>query len=300
MHIDPLFIILVFATFAALLLLHLRGTRRRFEMAEAASLAAAAREAEISRILGLAAEELRAPALALLGHAQAHDRSRGAVLAPGGPGALGGIVGDLLRIADDLQDHAASRTAIRTLREGQVRLGELVAEAIHVVCAMLGPGRRHWRVAPELGAIHLTADPRALRQVLIRVLANAVRFTASDDWIDVLAESREDGLALVVEDEGLGIFDPGRGEGRPREARSPDSRGLGLGLVLARALMEAHGGTLLVESAARVGTRVSLFFPAARLSGDDLPRLPARPVPAPDTPFLLTRNSGLGGIHCWP
>ncbi|MGC8469755.1 MAG: hypothetical protein ACP5NI_07620, partial [Acetobacteraceae bacterium] len=183
MMIGPSAILLIFVTFAALLLLHLRGVRRRTELAETLSRGAVAREAEISRILGLAAEELRAPALALLGHAQAHAQAQGAErdradFAAGSLGALGGIVGDLLRIADDLQDHAANRTAIRALREEVVGLGDLVAEAIHLVSAMLGPGRRNWRVAPEVAALHLNADPRALRQVLLRVFANAVRFTA--------------------------------------------------------------------------------------------------------------------------
>jgi signal transduction histidine kinase len=63
---------------------------------------------------------------------------------------------------------------------------------------------------------------------------------------------------LVVADEGAGIagLDPAWSESQA------DSRGVGLGLSLARALLVAHGGSLSVESTARVGTRVTLHFPA--------------------------------------
>jgi signal transduction histidine kinase len=71
-----------------------------------------------------------------------------------------------------------------------------------------------------------------------------------------------DGVALVVEDEGVGFAASGAGGG---VALAADSRGIGLRLALARSLMEAHGGRLEVEALAKVGSRISLIFPAARL-----------------------------------
>ena len=107
----------------------------------------------------------------------------------------------------------------------------------------------------------LDADRRALSQVLQRVLGNAARHSRAGDWIEVGLEAGPDGVALVVEDEGSGLCAPDR----PAPPGQPESRGLGLGLALARRLMEAHGGSLAMQTVARVGTRVVLRFPAERV-----------------------------------
>jgi len=104
--------------------------------------------------------------------------------------------------------------------------------------------------------------------VLTRVLTNAARFTRHQDWIDITVERQdgkrqEAGLVLVIADEGIGLP-----AAPPPGAAAPpgNSRGVGLGLTLARSLMHAHGGSLQVESHARVGTRVSLTWPADRIA----------------------------------
>jgi signal transduction histidine kinase len=69
----------------------------------------------------------------------------------------------------------------------------------------------------------------------------------------------EGGWTLTVEDEGAGLqLGATPGEGR-------DTRGLGVGLTLASTLMQAHGGALTVKSAASIGTRVGIAFPACRV-----------------------------------
>ena len=80
--------------------------------------------------------------------------------------------------------------------------------------------------------------------------------------IEPSAEQRgiERPLSNLFEDEGTGLANPEPGVPAPR-----DSRGIGLRLALARALMLAHGGHLEVEAAAQVGTRVRLCFPAAQV-----------------------------------
>ena len=99
------------------------------------------------------------------------------------------------------------------------------------------------------------------------MLGNAARLSRDQDWIDIRADIRagdaEDGLAIVIEDEGDGLppgIDLGIDLGAPAE--HPASRGVGLGLALARTLMQAHGGALTVQSTSQVGSRVVLTFPA--------------------------------------
>jgi cell cycle sensor histidine kinase DivJ len=125
-------------------------------------------------------------------------------------------------------------------------------------------------VAPELLELNLIADRRALSQILLRELGNAARFTRDEDWVDLALERHEDGVALVVADEGAGLAAMA-GSGSPEPEPAPgNSRGIGLGLSLARVLMEAHGGTLTIETAPRIGTRVTLSFPLERVSAQKL------------------------------
>jgi signal transduction histidine kinase len=251
-----------------------RRQRRALLAARAERDAARAGEAEAVRVLRLAAIELRGPATTLLGHA---DRLRAdgpgvsERLPPGAPvgvssgtpvgATVGAIARQVLDLADDLQHHALADAASRVLREEPIPLAALLRDAVAAVQASLDPGRRHWRLPPRIDAIEVIADRRALAQILARVLASAARFSRHDDWIDISLEIAEDRFALIVADEGDGRA-AAEGTGVPGHA---DSRGLGLGLALARVLMEAHDGALHVESAPSIGTRVTLDFPRARL-----------------------------------
>jgi signal transduction histidine kinase len=215
-------------------------------------------EAAAVRALRLAAIELRGPATTLLGHA---DRLCADATRAHAGATIGAIARQVLDLADDLQHHALADAASRVLRQEPVCLAGMLNDAIAVAQASLEPGRRHWRVPADIETVELIADRRALAQILARVLGNAARYSRHDDWIDVSLDQDGDRIALVVADEGNG-FASVDGPGAPGRA---DSRGLGLGLALARVLMEAHGGALLVEAVPSVGTRVTLAFPSARM-----------------------------------
>lgn len=116
------------------------------------------------------------------------------------------------------------------------------------------------------------ADPLRLKQVLLNVLTNAIKFTPNDGKIDVaigLDETTE-AIVISVQDTGIGI------EARdiPRvvepfiQIANPNvrtSEGTGLGLTLARAFIVMHGGSLDIESEPQVGTKVSVRLPVSRL-----------------------------------
>jgi signal transduction histidine kinase len=238
--------------------------RRRLRAASGERDAAVAAAAATQRLLRLATDDFRAPALALMSHA---DQLRRGCAEPGVHGsAIMAIVEQLLGVADALQDHALPGSRRPVIRKETLCVGEVLADAIAAVSGALAPGRRNWRVAPDLDGRQLLADRRALNQILQRVLTNAVRLSRHDDWIDISCIAGPSGLTLIVADEGHGLvgLDP------PWSVDQPDNRGLGLGLSLARALMAAHGGTLTVESTARVGARVTLHFPAERAVTPDL------------------------------
>ena len=228
--------------------------RRRCSRLRASLRAANAGRAEWHRLLRVTAGDLRGPALSLLGHAdQAPEGLRPSLV---------GVCRYLLDLAEALLEQTEEPDAKRVLREEDIQVAPLLDFVVAQVAAQLGPGRRVWRIGKELEQVALLADKRALHQVLLRVLTGAALATGEGDWIEISAQRGEAGWVLVVEDEGAGLAMPqGAGAGI-------ETRGVGVGLALARSLMAAHGGALALESAAKVGTRALLLFPAGRvLSG---------------------------------
>lgn len=240
---------------AALTLAHRRRALRERHALQAERDRARAAAAAAIRTLRLAAIELRGPATTLLGHA---DRLRAEGANSGA--TIRAIVGRVLDLADDLQHHALGDASGRVLHAEPAQLAPLLADAVAAVDASLGPSRRHWRLPADSETVELIVDRRAMAQILARVLGNAARFSRHDDWIDISFEVSKDRFSLIVADEGDGAAAEGAGV-----AGQADSRGLGLGLALARVLTEAHGGELAIEATPSVGTLVALRFPVERL-----------------------------------
>jgi signal transduction histidine kinase len=222
------------------------------------------------RQLRLAAHDLRGVGMSVHGHADhlaatSHDDAAGVAVA----------AADLLDLADDLQDLTLEAGAPRVLRDEEIVLGEVVEEVVARMAATILPGRRNFRVLPELSLVVLRADRRALGHALGRVLADAVRNTRHDDWIDIAAHRTGAELVLSIADEGRGTLTPGT------SVAKRDSRGIGLRLALVRSLIEAHGGHVNVEALTEVGSRISVVLPVSRLVALNPPlRSCAVPQPA--------------------
>lgn len=213
---------------------------------------------ERGRALALLAQEVQSASLSLLGRAQVLGGEQGR--------AFEAEARHLLSLSDQAAEAGGQREAAPSLKEERFPLAPLLREAVALTAQRLGPGQRLWRIEPALEAVTLRADRRALRAALLQVLTRAVRATGEGDAIDLKLERARDSLALVVEDEGLGLaaedLSPAAHDGGALR-----SRGLGMGLVLARALLRAHGGELVVEAAEGVGARAFLSLPAERWVG---------------------------------
>ena len=118
---------------------------------------------------------------------------------------------------------------------------------------------------PDLPPVH--ADKRRFRQVLVNLLSNAVKFTPSDGQVTIAAcWERATGMTITVQDTGIGIAEENLGRILEpfRQIEDPLSRkheGAGLGLPLARALIELHGCDMRIESKQSSGTTVALVLP---------------------------------------
>jgi signal transduction histidine kinase len=181
------------------------------------------------------------------------------------------------RIVTELLDLSRLEAGIApTLRLERVDLGAHVERQIELFAGAHPRHRFSWLPPRPRPTLHADAD--ALDRMLQNLLSNAVKYSPRGGRVTVRARAVETGqIALEVEDQGVGIAP----EALPRlferyvRIANPETatvRGLGLGLNLVRALVEAHGGRVEVESEPGRGSRFRLILPAG--SEADSPDFP--------------------------
>ena len=229
------------------------GQRNRARLAEQLKTSIATEKSAV-RQFRLASHGLRATGMALQGHAE-HLEGLGMPDTAG----IGNAAASVLDVADYMHEWAEHAETTHVLNEEVLALGPAVDEAVSIVTLAIRPGRRTWNVDPDVLAMRLNADRRALRHLLTRALSVAARASSRDDSIVIRLESAElegakKAVALIIEAQ------PG-----PAERTTPAVIGSGpdLRLTLARTLMAAHGGTLEVEQ--RGGVSVRMTFPFERV-----------------------------------
>jgi signal transduction histidine kinase len=169
---------------------------------------------------------------------------------------MGALVADMMLLA-------RSDEGRLDLRHEPTLLDELLEEIAEDVVALPGPPI-HVEVPARLT---LDVDPRYLARILRNLLENARRHSPPDRPVTLTAAARGRGIEIRVIDEGEGIA----AEHLPRlfdrfyrveMSRTRGQGGTGLGLAICRSLVEAHGGTIHVDSTVGAGTRVTLFLPS--------------------------------------
>lgn len=164
------------------------------------------------------------------------------------------------RLLDDLQTlSTAEAGALRLYRE-QVEPRQLVDTAVasfSLQATEMGV-RLESRVAE--GPTPIEVDPLRVGEVLTNLLSNALRHTPSGGTVRVTSGTTRDGIEIAVSDTGRGIAPEQLPHVFDRFSRSPDSPGAGLGLAIAKSLVEAHGGEIRAESGP-TGTTISFTLP---------------------------------------
>jgi signal transduction histidine kinase len=119
-----------------------------------------------------------------------------------------------------------------------------------------------WRIDPMLP---VECDPGLMRQVLTNLLSNALRYTPRGGEVKVGITSSNSGSAqeitIYVQDNGPGIESADLSHIFERFYKSSDSGGMGLGLSIAKYLVEAHGGKIWADSEPGKGTKISILLP---------------------------------------
>ena len=163
-------------------------------------------------------------------------------------------VGHMARLLDDLLDVSRITRGKLEVRKSRVELSAVLDAAIETARPLLDA--RHHTLTTDLAAdpIVLDADPLRLAQVIANLLTNAAKYTDPHGKLAIIARRREDRLVLSVADNGHGlrredlvrVFDMFVQVGSPLERTEG---GLGIGLALAKGLVELHGGTIEARSA---------------------------------------------------
>jgi signal transduction histidine kinase len=160
----------------------------------------------------------------------------------------------LSRLVEDLGTLAHAEAGALELRKEAVDLGDLVRD----VAAAL-PRPIAIEVPAELPAVE--ADPVRIRQVLLNLLANALRYTPAEGEVSVQVQAQPQRILIRVRDTGSGIAPEDLPHIFERFQKGSGSRGSGLGLAIARKLVLAHGGDIGIESAPGQGTEVTVSLP---------------------------------------
>jgi signal transduction histidine kinase len=171
----------------------------------------------------------------------------------------------LLAIIDDILDLASIDAGALELRLEDVDVSEAMKAAAEGVQDRLTESRIELRIIATDGVGAMRADGLRVRQVLFNLLSNAIGFSEAGQTVTLAAMRRGSEIVFKVSDRGRGI--PPDVMDRiftPFETFTDGSRhrGVGLGLSIVRALVELHGGRVLIDSAANEGTTVTCIFPS--------------------------------------
>jgi signal transduction histidine kinase len=215
--------------------------------------------------------ELRTPLNAVLGVSEALQEGLYGELLPRQRTALEQIERSgrhLLRLIDGLLDRSRLDARRGSLDPGLVAVPALCQASIGLVQELAHRKRQKVSLTIDERAATVWADELKLRQILVNLLGNAVKFTPEGGalGIDVDADAGEGTVTFMVWDAGIGIAAGDRGRLFERfvqleAGRTAAAQGTGLGLAVVRQLVELHGGTVTVESEPGHGSRFLVTLP---------------------------------------
>lgn len=223
-----------------------------------------------SEFLANMSHELRTPLNAIIGFAEVMESG---IFGPLGSEKYAEYARDihtsgdyLLSVINDILDMSRIEAGRVSITKQPIAVDEAIARAMRLVAEQARV--KNLSVSANVSPDDLTvpADERALQQILVNLLQNAVKFTSDGGCITVRTRLAGGAINIYVEDNGIGIPQQalqklGRAFEQVETEFSKSYKGSGLGLAIARSLAELHGGSLRIRSQEGVGTIVLVRLP---------------------------------------
>jgi signal transduction histidine kinase len=217
-------------------------------------------------VLGVVAHDLRNPlgviggTIDLLKEYELDPRQREKLLA-----AAARSVQQMKRLVNDLLDVTRFESGRLALTIGELSADTLLAEAMDSIHQAAIERGLSITIFPLTSDLYVAGDRGRLAQVFDNLLGNAVKFTPPEGHITMRAWADGPDVVFEVADTGPGVSAENRAHLFDRfwQARASDLRGIGLGLAISKAIVEAHGGRMWVESEVGAGSRFYFAIPSA-------------------------------------
>lgn len=223
-----------------------------------------------SQFLATMSHELRTPLNAIIGFSELLTNA--GIVPPNDPRReeyariINGSGQHLLEVVNAILDMSKIENGMMTVEQERVEAALVIASSRELLAVRAAEKSVALveALAPDLPDI--IADRRALKQVLLNLMSNAVKFTPAGGEVTITAVRDREHVEIVVADTGCGIAEGDLGQlGSPffqaRQSYDRQHEGTGLGLSVVRGLLGLMGGTMLIESAPGAGTRVAIRLP---------------------------------------
>jgi two-component system cell cycle sensor histidine kinase PleC len=223
-----------------------------------------------SKFLANMSHELRTPLNAIIGFSEMMGAG---IFGPLGPDKYREYCSDihqsgqyLLEVINDILDMSKIEAGRIRLEHEEIALEAFLVDAMRVVSAR-ADDKKLKLIADITQGVRLRADHRLLKQIVLNLLSNSVKFTAQGGRIVIRGRATGARITIAIADSGIGIPKDALAKlGRPFEQvesqLTKSHQGSGLGLAIAKSLTELHGGTMRIRSRTGRGTVVLLRLPA--------------------------------------
>lgn len=171
----------------------------------------------------------------------------------------------LLALINDILDLSKIEAGKMVLNIEDVEVNDLVAQSLRIVNVRAKESGLNL-VYENKTPLHIQADPRSVKQILLNLLTNAIKFTPEGGTVKVSVDMNATALILRVSDSGIGISQENiKRLAKPfqqvEDSGTKKIEGTGLGLSLSKSLVELHGGVFDIQSVVGEGTTVSFTLP---------------------------------------